>query len=194
MKQRILILVAIGVFTLFTIETKAQTVLKVKPAKMTVQGSSTLHEWESDITKAEFKGDVKIENLQLKEIKSFEVKIPVTSIKSEKGKTMDNKTYEAFKSEKFPNIVFTLSAAKINANGTLDAKGTLAMAGVSQPLDLQQVKYKVLAGGDVQITFSKKIKMTQWKMDPPTAVMGTIRVGEEVTVNFDFIVDTTPNQ
>ena len=111
MKNKILILLAIGASTLFTVDTKAQTILKVKPSKMTVQGSSTLHEWESDITKAEFKGDVKIEGLQLKEIKSFEVKIPVTSIKSEKGKTMDNKTYEAFKSEKFPNIVFTLQNA-----------------------------------------------------------------------------------
>ena len=31
-------------------------------------------------------------------------------------------------------------------------------------------------------------------MEPPTAMMGTIKVGDEVTVNFDFTVDTTPNQ
>ena len=68
------------------------------------------------------------------------------------------------------------------------------MAGANQPIDLQQVKYKVLAGGDVQITFSKTFKMSQWKMEPPTAMMGTIKVGDEVTVNFDFIVDSTPNQ
>lgn len=194
MRNIILTLTATIICLLVYTQTVGQTLLKVKPSKMTVSGSSTIHEWESDITKAEFKGDVKIENMQLKEIKSFEVKFPVTSIKSTKGKTMDNKTYEAFKSEKNPNIVFVLSSARINTNGTLDAKGVLAMAGVSQPVDLQQVKYKVMDGGDVQITFSKTIKMTQWKMEPPTAMMGTIKVGEEVTVNFDFIVDTTPNQ
>lgn len=194
MKNKILTLGAFMLCLLVYVQSSGQALLKVKPSKMTVTGSSTLHEWESDITKAEFKGDVKIENLQLKEIKSFEVKIPVTSIKSTKGKTMDNKTYEAFSSDKNPNIVFALASVKINPNGTLDAKGTLTMAGVRQPIELNQVKYKVLAGGDVQIAFSKTFKMSQWKMEPPTAMMGTIKVGDEVTVNFDFIVDTAPNQ
>jgi polyisoprenoid-binding protein YceI len=194
MRHTILTLGAVIICLLVSVQSSGQALLKVKPSKMTVTGSSTIHEWESDITKAEFKGDVKIENLQLKEIKKFEVKIPVTSIKSTKGKTMDNKTYEAFRSDKNPNIVFALASVKINPNGTLDAKGTLTMAGVSQPIELQQVKYKVLPAGDVQITFAKTFKMTQWKMEPPTAMMGTIKVGDEVTVNFDFIVDRTPNQ
>jgi polyisoprenoid-binding protein YceI len=194
MRHVILTLGTVIICLLAYVQSSGQAVLKVKPSKMTVTGSSTIHEWESDITKAEFKGDVKIENLQLKEIKSFEVKIPVSSIKSTKGKTMDNKTYEAFRSEKNPNIIFALASVKINPNGTLDAKGTLTMAGVNQPIDLHQVKYKILAGGDVQIAFSKTFKMTQWKMEPPTAMMGTIKVGDEVTVNFDFIVDAAPNQ
>ena len=92
MKNTILTLGAIIICLLIYVQSSAQAQLKVKPSKMTVTGSSTIHEWESDITKAEFKGDVKIENLQLKEIKNFEVKIPVSSIKSTKGKTMDNKT------------------------------------------------------------------------------------------------------
>jgi hypothetical protein len=31
-------------------------------------------------------------------------------------------------------------------------------------------------------------------MEPPTAVMGTIKVGDDVTVNFDFVVNNRPNQ
>jgi hypothetical protein len=34
--------------------------------------------------------------------------------------------------------------------------------------------------------------MKDYKMDPPTAVMGTIKVGPEVTVNFDLTV--TPSK
>jgi polyisoprenoid-binding protein YceI len=177
----------------FTISGANAQAVKVKPNKMSVTGSSTLHEWESEITKAEFKGDVKTENLQLKEIKNFEVKVLVEGIKSTKGKTMDNKTYDAFNYTKFPYVVFALQTAKINANGTIDAKGTLTMAGFSKPIDLQ-AKYKILANGDVQITVSKTIKMSEWKMEPPTAVMGTIKVGDDVTVNFDFVVNNRPNQ
>jgi polyisoprenoid-binding protein YceI len=167
----------------------SQTVLKVKSNKMTVQGSSSLHDWESQITKADLKGEFVISNQQLTEVKNLEVKIPVESIKSTKGKMMDNKTYEAFKSEKNPYIIYSLNTARINANGTIDAMGTLTMAGVSKPMELQG-KYKVLENGEVQLVLSRKFKMTEFKMDPPTAMMGSIKVGDEVTVNFDLVVNS----
>lgn len=161
----------------------------VKANKMTVQGSSTIHDWESEITKADMKGEFLVSDNQLKEVKNVEVKIPVESIKSTKGKMMDSKTYDAFNSTKNPYIVYALNKAKINANGTIDATGTLTMAGVTKPLEVQG-KYTVLENGDVRLTLSRKFKMTEFKMDPPTAMMGTIKVGDEVTVNFDVVVDT----
>jgi polyisoprenoid-binding protein YceI len=190
MKRNIaLIAIAAAVVLMFNTISFAQ-LLKVKPNSMTVQGSSTLHEWESQITKSEWKGSFQIENLALVDIKNLEVKIPVESIKSTKGKMMDSKTYDAFNYEKFPFIVYTLTSVKINQNaGTIDAKGSLTMAGATRPIDLQ-VKYKILPGGDLQLTVSKKFKMTEFKMEPPTAMMGTIKVGDEVTVNFDVTVNT----
>jgi polyisoprenoid-binding protein YceI len=160
---------------------------------MTVQGSSTIHDWESQITKAEVKGQFKVEDFKLLEAKNVEVKIPVESIKSTKGKMMDGKTYDAFKYEKFPFIIYTLTSAKINDNGTIDAKGNLTMAGVTKPMDLQ-AKYKVLANGELQLTLSRKFKMTDFKMETPTAMMGSIKVGDEVTVNFDLVINTKPIQ
>jgi polyisoprenoid-binding protein YceI len=163
---------------------------KVKTNSMNVQGSSSLHEWESQITKAEWKGVFQVENLTLLDIKNVEVKIPVESIKSTKGKMMDSKTYDAFNAEKYPFIVFTLTSAKINqGSGTVDAKGNLNMGGTSRPIELQ-AKYKILPNGELQLTVSKKLKMTDFKMEPPTAMMGTIKVGDEVTVNFDVTVNT----
>jgi polyisoprenoid-binding protein YceI len=57
----------------------------------------------------EWKGVVTVEGNKVKEIKDVTITILVKSIKSEKGKTMDNKTYEAFKSDKFPNITYKLT-------------------------------------------------------------------------------------
>jgi polyisoprenoid-binding protein YceI len=163
---------------------------KVKTNSMSVQGSSSLHEWESQITKAEWKGVFQVENLTLLDIKNVEVKIPVESIKSTKGKMMDSKTYDAFNSEKYPFIIFTLTSAKINqASGIVDAKGNLAMGGATRPIDVQ-AKYKILPNGELQLTVSKKLKMTDFKMEPPTALMGTIKVGDEVTVIFDVTINT----
>ena len=166
----------------------AQSNYKNKQAKISVSGTSTMHDWESEVTSVECTGQVKIDDNKLVELKNVSVNIPVTSIKSTKGKIMDNKTYEAFKHEKYPNISFKLSSAKISGNGpdySIDASGTLTMAGTSVPIELNS-KAKLSPSGDLQITGSKTLDMTKFKMEPPTAMMGTIKVGEEVTVKFDI--------
>jgi polyisoprenoid-binding protein YceI len=188
MKRKAILLITLAVITLMMNVGYSQ-LLKVKSNKMSVQGSSTLHDWESTITKAEWKGNFKIENLSLIDIKDVEVKSPVESIKSTKGKMMDGKTYDAFNYEKFPFIIYTVVSAKINsATGTIDAQGNLAMAGATRPVSVQ-AKYKVLPSGDVQISATKTFKMSDFKMEPPTAMMGSIKVGDEVTVNFDVIIN-----
>lgn len=191
-KNPLMILVIVFLLPLATF---AQTAYSVKEYKITVQGSSTLHEWESDVTKAEANATITLQSNQLTDIKNVTVKIPVTSIKSTKGKMMDSKTYEAFNADKNPSIQYKLTSAKITASGagyTLVANGTLTMAGTSKPIELT-AKGKVLANGDVQITGSKKLNMKDFNMEPPTAMMGTIKVGEEVTVNFNLTLTNSTN-
>jgi polyisoprenoid-binding protein YceI len=160
----------------------------VKSYKLIVKGTSSLHQWESSIEKLEGKGSFALANNALTDIKDVVVRIPVKSIKSEKGKLMDNKTYEAFDAEKNPAIIFTLTGKKIKeASSTLDASGTLTMAGVTKPIDVT-LTYKLLPGGELQITGSKKLLMTDFKMKPPTAMMGTIKVGNEVVVTFEMVL------
>jgi polyisoprenoid-binding protein YceI len=170
---------------LFVTAAFGQTHSKLKAHKVTVDGTSSLHDWTSEAAKVEWKGVVTVEGNKVKEIKDVTITILVKSIKSEKGKTMDNKTYEAFKSDKFPNITYKLT--EVSGDGSMKATGTLTMAGTSQTVTLD-VNSKVLASGDVQFTGKQALNMKDYKMDPPTAVMGTIKVGPEVTVNFDLTV------
>lgn len=185
MKTRSLLIITVGLL-LFQVNALHAQSFKVKNYKMTVQGSSSLHNWESVVEKAELKGNYVVASNVLTDVKDVVVKIPVTSIKSTRGKIMDNKTYDAFKYEKYPNIVFTLTMQKINPkNSTLDLTGNLAMAGVTKAVELT-VNYKVLPNGELQIIGSKKIIMTDFGMEPPTAMMGTIKVGDDVSVYFEF--------
>src|SRR5690606_14284304 len=159
MRHKISILLTAALMMVVFTNGVSQNIL-VKANKMSVQGSSTLHDWESEITKAEVRGEFLISGSQLKEIKNVEVKVPVESIKSTKGKMMDNKTYDAFNASRNPNIVYKVTNAKINAaNGTIDANGTLTMAGVSKPMDVQG-KYTVLENGDIRLTLSRTFKMS----------------------------------
>ena len=159
---------------------------KVKDYKVTVKGTSTMHDWESKVEKLECKTSYKIENNDLVEIKDATLKITVESIKSTEGKIMDDKTYDAFKSEQHPFIIFILRSENINKSDlTVNLTGTLEMAGETRPIDLV-ASYRVLANGDLQIVGNKKIKMTEFKMKPPKALMGTIKVGDEVNISFDI--------
>jgi polyisoprenoid-binding protein YceI len=156
----------------------------------TVTGTSSLHDWESTIEKIECTGTFTLANNTLSDVKGIVVKIPVTSLKSTKGKMMDNKTYEAFNYEKNPTITFTLNKKKINTStSTLEVDGTLSMAGVTKAISLT-LTYRVLPNGALQIIGSKKLTMTEFKMEPPKAMMGTIKVGDEVTVNIDLTLNS----
>lgn len=188
MKAKKLLAVTVTLLLLQVNFLSAQS-FKVKNYKMTVKGTSTLHEWESVVEKLDCKATFRIEGNALADIKDATVQVPVESIKSSKGKMMDSKTYDAFNYEKHPFIVFALSSEKLNG-ATADLKGSLSMAGTTRQIDLA-ISYKLLPNGDLQVSGTKKIKMTEFNMEPPTAMMGTIKVGDEVVISFDIVFSNT---
>lgn len=163
----------------------------LKSVKATVQGTSTLHDWESKVTIMEGKGSFQLKDNVLTSITDAEIKITVTGIISEKGTKMDKKTYETFKSDEYPYIVFSFRNAVVKINDShvvsIETTGTLSMAGESKSVSLS-ANGKELPIGDLQLAVSKTIKMTDFKMKPPVMFLGTIKVGDEITVNFDFIL------
>jgi polyisoprenoid-binding protein YceI len=170
------------------IQTVQGQMFSVKSYKLSVKGTSSLHDWESAVDKLEGKGSFVLANNVLSDIRDVVVKIPVKSIKSTKGKMMDNKTWEAFNHDKNPTITFTLTDKKINAPKTsLVANGTLTMAGVTKPVELH-LNYKILPGGELQISGTHRLLMSDFNMEAPTAMMGTIKVGDEVFVNLEMIL------
>jgi hypothetical protein len=190
MKARQLLIVMVSLL-FFQVNTLSAQSFKIKSLKMTVRGTSTMHDWESQVEKLECKTSYKIDGDQLVDIYDAVIKIPVQSIKSTKGKMMDTKTYEAFNYEKYPYIVFILTGKKFNsANLTAELKGSLAMAGTTKQINLL-ISYKVLPNGNLQIVGSKKLKMTEFNMEPPTAMMGAIKVGDEVAIDFDIVLSSS---
>lgn len=168
----------------------------LKSTKSTISGTSTLHDWESAITLVTCKATFTVENNILKKIGAAEVTIPVTAIKSDKGKMMDNKTYEAFLYEKNPNITFVLVTCNVTPLSTgkasFEATGYLEMAGTMKSVKLTGLT-SMLPNGDVELIISKKLKLSDYNMKQPTAMMGTITVGDEVTVSFNLTMTPSPD-
>lgn len=165
--------------------------------KMTVSGTSTLHDWASEVKTVkgfvEFDENiVKKGQIQVGEtISAVNIIVPVKSIISARGATMDNKTYKALKSEEHPEIKFELKESKVisssDSDFKVDASGKLTVAGVTKDVSFPAAG-KFL--GDDKLSFSGayKLNMVEYDMEPPSAMFGQIETGEEVEIKFELIV------
>lgn len=160
---------------------------RISNFSLAIKGTSNLHDWESTAKEVRANGSMTVAAGVLKSIQSLQVEIPVKMIKSAKGSIMDNKTYDALKANSNPNIVYKLEkVTSLNKKGDaydINTSGYLSIAGATNKIDLY-VSGKV--GGDGSLTFSgsKKLKMTDYKIKPPTALLGTMTTGDEIEIVF----------
>lgn len=148
-----------------------------------VLGTSTLHDWEMKSGSGTGVANLIITNSKLTEIESLSVTLLAESIKSEK-KSMDKVAYETLKTDKQKNIKYVLkSAEKVNET-TWELTGTYTIAGVSKILKTT-VKTTVTKDG-VNMQGSNKITFTDFGMKSPTALLGTIKTGQDLTLKFNL--------
>ena len=147
---------------------------------LTVDGTSTLHDWT--VTANTFQGTLQ-GNAQVITTISFEV--DVASIVSTRGATMDKKTHNALKMEEHPKIVFSARDVTFSEGSDQSLTGKMTIAGVDKDAVIIVAIKK--SEGKIQITGKHKITLQEYGMEPPTAMFGSIVVGDEVTVNFDLI-------
>ena len=178
------LLLFVGIVAISANVLNAQSLkLNPKTFSMTIYGTTNVHNFESKVTQAS--GELVINSS--KQAQSLIVEIPVKGIKSNE-KLMDNKTYEAFNADKNPTIIFKLTdASSLEVNGseiTVSATGNLTIAGVTKKVTLKSTG-KIIKPGVYQFKGSIALKMTDFKMKPPTAMLGVMRVGDAITLKYD---------
>ena len=173
----------------FTVQiSQAQTFeLKSDVSTLKVEGTSNLHDWQ--IVAEKQKGKLLVEGAdgKLTKIKELEFSVTAESLKSGKS-AMDKNTYKALKTDKNKQITFKLT--KVNSIDCATANsckasvtGNLTIAGRTKPIDmLFEMK---IYGTKILLIGSKTLKMTDFGVDPPTALFGTITTGDEITIKFE---------
>jgi polyisoprenoid-binding protein YceI len=187
MKQRFNKWLLIALVAFAPLALQAQSIFEIASHSMTVAGTSNLHDWTAEVEKLKGSFMVKMMNGKIVDIQDFSIIIDAQSFKSSKGSIMNSKINDALSSKKHPQISYKLTKVeKLTENpGTyrVNTTGTLNIAGVNQTVSIDAIG-KILPNGNIEFTGNKKIKMTDFKVEPPTAMFGALTTGDEVTLTF----------
>lgn len=165
----------------FFLGSQTEITLKTDQSTMQVLGTSSIHDWESDVERYSIKGVLSDDN----QIMNLNVEVKTKSIKSGKS-IMDDKTYDALMADDYP--VITFSASQLTINGQkITGQGQLSMAGRTKSIPVEATVLERSAGS-IKLKGEVKLKMTDFGIDPPTAMFGTMVTGDEVTIRYDLLL------
>lgn len=123
-----------------------------------------------------------------KAISSVVVRVPAGRLDCKNGK-MNEHMMKALKATAHPVITYTVASytlAKSDSGMTATLTGTLDLGGVVKPVVVTtQAKEEA---GMLRVTGKQTIAMTDFGLKPPTLMMNTLKVGNEVTVGFDLLL------
>jgi len=147
---------------------------------MKITGTSTVHDWEIDVTSFSAKAVLKGESIE-----KVEFSAEVESLKSGTS-SMDNNTYKALNADKYPTIKFRGKNMTGN-NGKINIKGDLTISGVTKPVAFKATQER---WAEQSMTFkgTYTFNMSDFGVDPPRALLGTIRTGDEITIDFKIVM------
>jgi polyisoprenoid-binding protein YceI len=98
---------------------------------------------------------------------------------------------EALKAQVNPTIRYAMTSASLGSAGnpfTLDTRGRLTIAGVTREVTMQVTGTRDSKGTCI-LTGRVPIRMSDYGIKPPVAMLGTIKTGNDVTVSFRWAVD-----
>jgi len=174
-----------------TLNLKAQTykIVTGKDVTIKVLGSSNVHDWVEASSTIESQGEFKVaDDSQIQGLTTFTLSVAAKSLKSE-HEMMDTRTYKAIKADQFPKITFKLESAVVTpiqkGKATIKATGDLTIAGVTQSIVLE-VSAVVNADNTITCNGSKKIKLTDFKIDPPSYLLGAMKVTNDLNIQFNL--------
>jgi polyisoprenoid-binding protein YceI len=171
----------------FGVILNAQVKYHASHLKIAVAGTSTLHDWDMVTEKDNCDISFNFDGNNLAGVSSLAFSVKAETLKSD-HKGMDKNAYKALNTEKYPEISFTSTFANVRSNGpnsyVISAKGKLTISGVSKEVWMAGVATVNPSDLSIQTVGSAKIKMSEYKVDPPSFMFGAMKTGDDVNVKF----------
>jgi len=162
-------------------QVKAKLILP--ESKVSVRGTSSMHDWEVGVEDYEVEFSFRNAGNGKMSINNIKAVFSGASVTSD-NKIMTGKAKDALMVREHPEIVFdsegvenvTINDGKISGN----LKGELSLRGVTKSIDISFSGN--ISGDRIIISGSEEVNMADYGMKPPTALLGTLKTGEKVTV------------
>lgn len=156
-------------------------------SKITILGTSSVHDWEVEVS--EFKCDATISTAGTSvTITKVNVVCEVKDVESD-NRIMTGKIYKALDGDKHPQISFTASeTVTVSTGSEANIKGKLTIAGQTKEVTLP-FKLTTENGSVVKAEGKLPLKMSDFKIDPPTAMMGALKTGDAIELNYNVVLN-----
>jgi len=156
---------------------------------VTVHGTSSMHDWSVSGTTAKGSLDLPAGFLGggATGTAAGSFGIAAKELVSEHDR-MNRLMWEALRADKHPRITFELRKATLQGAGgaaerTVDTEGVLTVGGVARPV---RIPFRVRQDGPRLIARGElRTRMTEFRIKPPTAMLGTMKTGDEIRIELE---------
>lgn len=161
--------------------------------EMVIDGTSNIRDWDASaktikptFVMKEFDMN-NLSSLSAEHFETLELSIPVNDIEAGSGKLTSN-IHKYLKGKDHPNITFNLTSidsVTVNGNSaTINASGVINAAGIDN--ETSMTVNATFENGSVTFSGTQPLLMTDFNIDPPTALFGTIRAKDEIDIIYSL--------
>lgn len=159
--------------------------LQANEGTIKITGTSSVHDWEMDVFEPTGSATFIAEQSKAVGIESLSLILPSTKIESGNN-IMDRKTRKALNSEVHPTISFKMTSADPftykEGSFTGLVTGNLSINGQSKII---KVSFTGTHNGEqIVVKGSHSLLLTEYDIEPPTAMMGTMKTGDQIEIIF----------
>ena len=169
--------VAVSAFT-----TAPRNLSLSKESRLWIEGTSTVRSYKCAASKLDVSafGDPIAAPAEI--VKTASLVVPVALLDCG-NKTMNEHMRKALKAEQFQQISWTMTSYEVQGSN-VTIEGKLTIAGKQNAIQLKGTGSA--ENGVIRFNGSKQFKMTEYGVKPPSLMLGTMKVGDPVTVSFDL--------
>lgn len=151
-----------------------------------IKGTSTLHDWDMKSTNGNTQATFTVENGEITGITALTFTVNAETLKSSKS-GLDKNAYKALNTGKHKNIIYKMTSGTVAKSGssyTIRTNGTLTIAGTSKALNLTTTA-TLNSDQSISVKGATKFEMSNYGVTPPTVMMGTIKTGDAITIDYN---------